>query len=288
MDQNDAFFSETGFYESVAFFCLQCFFQLTINRYRNKRKGHWQRRVAKKGKGFKMRMIQEIVNFVDPDPTVEFDPASRVSGHASLKCAASLLSLFRGSSPSLQRFPPSLVISFSLIPSISLLRALSVVLGVSFTRRKQKKQVDQFGAGNEGRARRRRRKRRNVSWSEEKPSAAGGTKREKWRRDGGWKGEGIAREKEAMRWATKVAVTLYKASKPNDRGPKGKKTRRSALRGDAEGNEGVHKEEARMDEGRRWQGCKVEAVVPRASSALRINGDASRKLTKRNREDTIS
>jgi len=36
-----------------------------------------------------------------------------------------------------------------------------------------------------------------------------------------------------------------------ERGPKGKKTRRSALRGDAEGNEGVHKEEARMDEGRR-------------------------------------
>lgn len=54
-------------------------------------------------------------------------------------------------------------------------------------------------------------------------------------------------------------MTLYKTSKPNERGPKGKKTRRSALRGDAEGNEGVHKEEARMDEGRRWQGCEVES-----------------------------
>lgn len=48
-----------------------------------------------------------------------------------------------------------------------------------------------------------------------------------------------------MRGATKVAVTLYKASKLNERGPKGKKTRRSALRGDAEGNGGEHEEEAR-------------------------------------------
>lgn len=64
-----------------------------------------------------------------------------------------------------------------------------------------------------------------------------------------------------MRGATKVAVTLYKASKSNERGPKGKKTRRSALRGDAEGNGGVHEEEARMDGRRRWQGCKLEAVI---------------------------
>lgn len=35
-------------------------------------------------------MIQEIESFVDPDLTVEFDPASRVSRHASLKCASLL------------------------------------------------------------------------------------------------------------------------------------------------------------------------------------------------------
>lgn len=50
-------------------------------------------------------MIQEIASFVDPDPTVEFDPASRVSRHASLKCA-SLLSFFL--SFSLFTQPPSL------------------------------------------------------------------------------------------------------------------------------------------------------------------------------------
>lgn len=50
-------------------------------------------------------MIQEIASFVDPDPTVEFDPASRVSRHASLKCA-SLLSFFL--SFSLFSQPPSL------------------------------------------------------------------------------------------------------------------------------------------------------------------------------------
>lgn len=74
-------------------------------------------------------------------------------------------------------------------------------------------------------------------------------------------------------------MTLYKASKPNERGPKGKKTRRSALRGDAEGNGGVHEEEARMDGRRRWQGCKLEAVVPRRTTAFCIHGEASRKLT---------
>lgn len=96
---------------------------------------------------------------------------------------------------------------------------------------------------------------------------------------GGKKGRGdAAREKEeAAREATKVAVTLYKASKPNERGPKGKKTRRSALRGDVEGNGGVHDGEARMDEGRRRQGCKAEAVVPRATLAFRINDVISRK-----------
>lgn len=58
---------------------------------------------------------------------------------------------------------------------------------------------------------------------------------------GGRRGGRSKREKgEAVRGATKVAVTLYKASKPNERGPKGKKTRRSALRGDAEG-EGTKK-----------------------------------------------
>lgn len=67
---------------------------------------------------------------------------------------------------------------------------------------------------------------------------------------GGRRGGRSKREKgEAVRGATKVAVTLYKASKPNERGPKGKKTRRSALRGDAEGNGGGHEEEAR-----RWLG----------------------------------
>lgn len=42
---------------------------------------------------------------------------------------------------------------------------------------------------------------------------------------GGKKGRGdAAREKgEAVRGATKVAVTLYKASKPNEWGPEGEK-----------------------------------------------------------------
>lgn len=118
---------------------------------------------------------------------------------------------------------------------------------------------------------------RNESRDEEKRS-----RRDKERSEdpvGGKKGRGdAAREKgEAARGATKVAVTLYKASKTNEWGPKGKKTRRSALRGDAEGNGGGHEGEARMDEGRRWQGCKAEAVVPRAIFAFRINDVASRK-----------
>lgn len=69
------------------------------------------------------------------------------------------------------------------------------------------------------------------------------------RRKGGRKGEDTAREKEAAQGATKVAVTLCKASKPNERGQKGKKTRRTALRGDVEGNGRVREEEARMDVG---------------------------------------
>lgn len=100
---------------------------------------------------------------------------------------------------------------------------------------------------------------------------------------GGRRGGRSKREKgEAVRGATKVAVTLYKASKPNERGPKGKKTRRSALRGDAEGNGGGHEEEARRClGGRRWQGCKVEVVVPRTASAFRANSDVSRKLAEK-------
>lgn len=69
-------------------------------------------------------MIQEIVNFVDPDPTVEFDPASRVSGHASLKCASPLSLLRDSSSPSLQRLSPSLVISLSYSVYLSSARTL--------------------------------------------------------------------------------------------------------------------------------------------------------------------
>lgn len=91
--------------------------------------------------------------------------------------------------------------------------------------------------------------------------------REKWKTEWRKGEEDAAREKgRAARGATKVAVTLYKASKLNKRGPKGKKTRRSALRGDAKGNGGVHEEEARMDGRRRWQGCKLEAVVPRRTT----------------------
>lgn len=123
---------------------------------------------------------------------------------------------------------------------------------------------------------REREEKRNESRDEEKRS-----RRDKERNEesGGERGRGdAAREKgEAARGATKVAVTLYKASKPNERGPKGKKTRRSALRADAEGNGGGREGEARMDEGRRWQGCKAEAVVPRATFAFRINDVASRK-----------
>lgn len=89
----------------------------------------------------------------------------------------------------------------------------------------------------------------------EVPSLVGGTRTEtRWgedcgRRKGGRKGEDTAREKEAAQGATKVAVTLCKASKPNERGQKGKKTRRTALRGDVEGNGRVREEEARMDVG---------------------------------------
>lgn len=90
-------------------------------------------------------------------------------------------------------------------------------------------------------------------------------------REKGERGRAAREKGETARGATKVAVTLYKASKPNERGPKGKKTRRSALRGNVEGNGGVHEGEARMDEGRRWQGCKAEAVVPRAPFAFRVN-----------------
>lgn len=77
-------------------------------------------------------------------------------------------------------------------------------------------------------------------------------------------------------------MTLYKASKPNERGPKGKKTRRSALRGDAEGNGGVHEEEARMEggDGRdvSWRLCVCRTSSYRRPR-IRIHGEASRKLT---------
>lgn len=116
-------------------------------------------------------MIQEIASFVDPDPTVEFDPASRVSRHASLKCA-SLLSFFL--SFSLFSQPPSLSVqrlflsarNFSLLFFLFPLRvslALSLARvrspSFSFARPKQKKQLDQLGARSEGQARRRRRRR---------------------------------------------------------------------------------------------------------------------------------
>jgi len=125
---------------------------------------------------------------------------------------------------------------------------------------------------------REREEKRNESRDEEKRSRRDKERSGESVGGGRGRGEDAAREKgEAARGATKVAVTLYKASKPNERGPKGKKTRRSALRDDAEGNGGVREGEARMDEGRRWQGCKTEAVVPRATFAFRINDVASRK-----------
>lgn len=196
-------------------------------------------------------MIQEIASFVDPDPTVEFDPASRVSRHASLKYASLLSSLV-------------MPLSYSLCAFLFLPRV--------YTHRRSRS-LDQNKRSNwtslereaKGKQEGEERKRRNESRGKEEPSVAGGTKRgvEDGVKEEGGRGGRAAKEKgRATRGATKVAVTLYKASKANERGPKGKKTRRSALRGDAEGNGGVHEEEARMDGRRRWQGCKLEAVVP--------------------------
>lgn len=220
-------------------------------------------------------MIQEIASFVDPDPTVEFDPASRVSRHASLKCASLLslsqVSLSVGGERSQQL---SLSLSFSarnISLSLILSRIRPTIVLVHSTKTKE-------ATGPAWSEKRRAGKKEEREKKEERISGQRGTercRRDKERSEGRSEGargeeeeeEDAAREKgRATRGATKVAVTLYKASKPNERGPKGKKTRRSALRGDAEGNGGVHEEEARMDGRRRWQGCKLEAVVPRRTT----------------------
>lgn len=81
MHQNDAFFNKLDFTSCSIF--LTVFFPANIKsiQKREKRASTMKGGKERGGEDFKMRMIQEIVNFVDPDLTVEFDPASRVSGH---------------------------------------------------------------------------------------------------------------------------------------------------------------------------------------------------------------
>lgn len=238
-------------------------------------------------------MIQEIAIFVDPDPWVEFDPASRVSGHASLKFTP-LLSLSSSLLPGLPlrrsaAFSSSArnLLSLILFARLSLSLSVALVHSSSLSASRsldENKKSNWTSAWCGERRRRRRRKRRNTNLSrgEEEPRAAGGTRTESKVRlregGGGERGGGgeAAREKgEEARGATKVAVTL-RANRTRG-GPKGKKARRAALRGHAEGNGRAHEEEARLDgevrrdEGkRRCQGCEVVVVVPRATSASRI------------------
>jgi len=89
---------------------------------------------------------RKIASFVDPDPMVEFDPRiSRVGTRfaqvrlSSLSLSLSLSSLLL---VAMQRLLLSLVISLALSPSIFPSYLLLVVLGISFTRRKQKEQLE--------------------------------------------------------------------------------------------------------------------------------------------------
>jgi len=108
-----------------------------------------------------MRMIQEIASFVNPDPTVEFDPASRVSRHASLKCA-SLLSF---SSLPLRR--PNVSLSarnFSLLFSLRVSRSLSRTLMVRRSRSlDQNKRSNWTSSEREAKGRRREKKEERIS-----------------------------------------------------------------------------------------------------------------------------
>lgn len=61
-------------------------------------------------------------------------------------------------------------------------------------------------------------------------------------------GRSKRKRRSSARRATKVAVTLYKASKPSERGPEEEKDEEIGPSGRCEGNggRGVHEEEARM------------------------------------------
>lgn len=87
---------------------------------------------------------RKIASFVDPDPMVEFDPRiSRVGTRfAQVRLSSLSLSLSSLLLVAMQRLLLSLVISLALSPSIFPSYLLLVVLGISFTRRKQKEQLE--------------------------------------------------------------------------------------------------------------------------------------------------
>lgn len=144
--------------------------------------------------------------------------------------------------------PFSIFLSFPLYAYLSILHTPSLSVSRSLDENKRSNRASSKRGGEEQIRRRRRRKRRNESRDKEGPSVAGGTRteardrREERRRRR--KREDTAKEKGgAAQGATKVAVTLRKASKLNLRDQKGKDERRAALRGDIEGNGRVHEEE---------------------------------------------
>lgn len=88
--------------------------------------------------------------------------------------------------------------------------------------------MDELVAGRR-RADKKEKKEERESRDKEEPSVAGGTrtgaKNRRKEEEEGRKGEGTARKKgEAAQGATKVAVTLRKASKSNERDQKGERT----------------------------------------------------------------
>lgn len=147
-------------------------------------------------------MIQEIASFVNPDLTVEFDPASRVSGHASLKCTSPLclspfLSfvrarvLFLSSSFSL----PTLVISLSYFVRLFPERILSASFSRasrSLDENKRSNWTGELGTESEGQG---EKGEERISRGEEKPNTARGTKRESEERWAEGEEEDAAKEK---------------------------------------------------------------------------------------------
>lgn len=119
-------------------------------------------------------MIQEIESFVDPDPTVEFDPASRVSRHASLKCA-SLLSFSLLVEPTLSLSLLVMFLSYSLRAFLFLSRTHRRSRSLDQNKRSNWTSLEREAKGRQGGE---KRKRRNESRGKEEPSVAGGTKRD--------------------------------------------------------------------------------------------------------------